>query len=196
MVPVAKLNKAEIEIILKLSDDKGHPEWELAESLKQEKSNISATLKDLKEYNIVYNETRQVENTKRNEYPCFIIKDINILTHILCGIQNYRDRKVEKIWNEIKKLDEDDPDLKNKSVSGLKDGKGILDKHDRLLEVFLCSDYMASMIKDMGLDIVYIYVLPLIGKDVPRINTDLIWRAWKRKGAIDNFDYEELREIS
>jgi DNA-binding MarR family transcriptional regulator len=48
------LTKTQVKVILTLLDDKGHAEWELAEYLEMEDSNLNPILKDLEKMEIIY----------------------------------------------------------------------------------------------------------------------------------------------
>ena len=77
------LTKTQAKVILVLLDNKGHPEWELAEYLEMEDSNLNRILRELEEKRLIFKgsiRSSRRQHAKKGIYgevPYFLSQDIN-----------------------------------------------------------------------------------------------------------------------
>lgn len=89
------LTETQYKVLMILLDDKGHPGWELAETLGMEESNLNPLLKRLEKKNFIFqgpprksNRPKKSEIVKKREgdykeFPYFLKKELNILGSII-----------------------------------------------------------------------------------------------------------------
>lgn len=89
-----KFKPNQIEILMILSDDEGHPQWEISERTGIATSNLSLIIRELKKIDVVYEgEPRPTTNPKSSrpntkEYPLYINKGWEVYQAIVLSIQD------------------------------------------------------------------------------------------------------------
>jgi len=77
------LTKAQVRIILILLDNKGHAQWELADYLEMQDSNLSPILKKLAKSGIIFQGNARISNKKRKkegdykEFPYYLANNLD-----------------------------------------------------------------------------------------------------------------------
>jgi len=96
-----ELNEKQMEILIELVDNEGHPLGKLARIIKRDEGNLYKTLKRLEQINIIYQgDVRKSNNPaqpRKLEHPYYLEKDCRIFKSILKNIilENSKDQLVK-----------------------------------------------------------------------------------------------------
>jgi len=97
--------KTQLRILACLIDDRGHPQWEIAEELRIDKGYISSAVNGLKDHEIVYRgadrltTNRKTRSPNRHEHPLYINKDPDIIFKL----NNHVEMKLEHLGRKAPK---------------------------------------------------------------------------------------------
>lgn len=125
----------ELQILCKLSDDKGHANWDIARHLNKRDSNIYLILKKLKDVGSIYQgQHRNTTNPKsmrpnQSEKPYYLIRNLEMFDSLVSCISSMRSETKEEQF---------------------------------MLKRLLGSDYVSAVIENVGFDSVYNVVEPLL----------------------------------
>jgi hypothetical protein len=89
------LTKTQAKVILMLLDDKGHPEWEIAECLKMRECNLNPILNELKRREIVFTGLRPSRRQHENkgmygEKPYYLSRELDSFRSLIREIAETR----------------------------------------------------------------------------------------------------------
>lgn len=96
-----KFKPNQIEILMILSDEEGHPQWEISERTGIAAGNLSPIVRELKEINVVYEgEPRPTTNPKSShpntkEYPLYINKEREVYQAIIHSIHDEIEENIQ-----------------------------------------------------------------------------------------------------
>jgi predicted transcriptional regulator len=83
------LTKVQVKVVLSLLDNKGHAEWELAEILKMEDSNLNPIIKKLEKKGIIYQDgfrkssRRKKKEGDYREFPYFLTNKLECIKYLI-----------------------------------------------------------------------------------------------------------------
>jgi len=85
------LTKVQVKVILSLLDNKGHAEWELAEILKMEDSNLNPIIKKLEKKGIIYQDGFRISGRKLGkkkegdyrEFPYYLTNKLECIKYMI-----------------------------------------------------------------------------------------------------------------
>ena len=199
----------DIEILMILSDDEGHPQWEVAKITGIAKSNLSPIIKKLKDENVVYEgDPRQTTNKKSRrpntkEYPLYVIKDIEVYNAIMANI-NLRIEDNFDYMNYVERIESNYPVFHSITREKLAlDRKGPfkdsdLDKRiDEILKVLGCnrSDYKEKYEKYLDY-IEKVLCSRYVEQMINEVGFGMVFNVFVVVGWLDIWYKEKLIEIA
>lgn len=142
-----KFKPNQIEILMILSDEEGHPQWEISERTGIATSNLSPIIRELKEIDVVYEgEARPTTNPKSRhpntkEYPLYINKEWEVYQAIVLSIHDEIEENIHsefmatrqsELMGKLYQHKRDELLVSTKGACTVDAQKGLYEKYERL----------------------------------------------------------------